>query len=48
MDIVAQYKEKIDHFLPDNIAKILAKISVALGSEDNVSIVVGVKKSFYE
>ena len=47
-DIVAHYQRPEERFAPTNIAKILAKTAVAMGSEDNVSVVVGVKQSVYQ
>lgn len=47
-DIKASYETKDDKFSPTNIARILAKSAVALGSEDNVSVIVGVKSSEYK
>ena len=46
-DIRASYAKPEDKFAPTNIARILAKTAVAMGSEDNVSVVVGVKQFIY-
>ncbi|CAL6053919.1 Protein_phosphatase 2C [Hexamita inflata] len=46
-DVKAQYPTHDDKFSPQNIGRILAKTAVALGSEDNVSIVVGVRAGCY-
>jgi len=46
-DIKAVFEKDEDRFAPSNIANILAKTAVALGSDDNVSVVVGVKTSVY-
>lgn len=47
-DIRATYQKPEDRYAPANIARILAKTAVAMGSEDNVSVVVGVKQFVYQ